>query len=86
MYHYAVLQVRFRHGAIPCDKFCVSEHTHPGIVLKGKGKMQLKLPCYEISKHRLILPAFSEFTGLNTTKSVPSAVCFAFTDKSIFEV
>lgn len=29
---------------------------------------------------------FSEFTGLNTTKSIPSAVYFALTDNSIFKV
>ncbi len=86
--HKDIGNLRFVHDETHCqdDKFCVSGHTHPGIVLKGKGKVRFKLPCFEVSEHRLILPAFSEFTGLNTTKSVPSAVCFAFTDKSIFKV
>ena len=86
--HKDVGALRFVHDETHCqdDKFCVSGHTHPGIVLKGRGKVRLKLPCFEVSEKRLILPAFSEFTGLNTTKSVPSAVFFAFTDNSIFEV
>lgn len=86
--HKDVGTLRFVHDETHCHdhKFCVSGHTHPGIVLKGKGKVRFKLPCFEVSEHRLILPAFSEFTGLNTTLSVPSAVCYAFTDNSLFEV
>ena len=86
--HKDVGTLRFVHDETHCQdgKFCVSGHTHPGIVLKGKGKVRLKLPCFEVSENRLILPAFSEFTGLNTTKSVPSSVFFVFTDNSIFKV
>lgn len=86
--HKDVAAFRFVHDEQHCgeDIFCISGHTHPGVVIKGRGKVSIKLPCYEVSEHRLILPAFSEFTGLNTKRTVASAVCYGFTDKSVFEV
>lgn len=86
--HKDVAAFRFVHDEQHCgeDIFCISGHTHPGVVIKGRGKVSIKLPCYEVSEHRLILPAFSEFTGLNTKRTVDSAICYGFTDKSVFEV
>lgn len=79
---------RFVHDEKHCeeDLFCISGHTHPGVVLRGKGKVSIKLPCFEVSENRLILPAFSEFTGLNTKRSVENAICYGFTEKSLFEI
>lgn len=86
--HKDVGSIRFVHDEQHCgeDIFCISGHTHPGVTIKGKGKVFIKLPCYEVSEHRLILPAFSEFTGLNTKRTVHSAVCYGFTAKSVFEI
>ena len=67
------------------DTFNISGHTHPGVLIKGKGKQRLKLPCYQVTSSQLILPAFSLFTGLNT-RSVPENVTsYAFTESSIFK-
>lgn len=65
--------------------FTVSGHTHPGVLIKGKGKQKLKLPCYQITSEQLILPAFSLFTGLNTNEVPDNAICYVFTDSSIFK-
>ncbi len=66
--------------------FTISGHTHPGVVIRGKGKQKLKLPCYQITSQQLILPAFSLFTGLNT-RNVPEDVdYYAFTDNAIFKL
>ncbi|GAB5563115.1 MAG: ligase-associated DNA damage response endonuclease PdeM [Winogradskyella sp.] len=70
---------------IQTDNFKISGHLHPGILLKGKGKQSLKLPCYQITKHQLILPAFSLFTGLYTKDIPQDAIVYAFTDASIFK-
>lgn len=81
-------EIRFVHDEQHCDAhtFCISGHTHPGVTIKGRGKVYIKLPCYEVSEHRLILPAFSEFTGLNTKRTVASSICYGFTEKSVFEI
>lgn len=86
--HKDVAVFRFVHDEQHCKEavFCVSGHTHPGVTIRGRGKVFIKLPCFEVSEHRLILPAFSEFTGLNTKRTVDSAVCYGFTEKSVFEL
>ena len=65
--------------------FTISGHTHPGVLIKGKGKQKIRLPCYQISTNQIILPAFSLFTGLNTKIQYKDSVCYAFTETSIFE-
>ncbi|MFD1061677.1 ligase-associated DNA damage response endonuclease PdeM [Winogradskyella litorisediminis] len=73
------------HEHLKChsEVFTISGHTHPGVLIKGKGKQKLKLPCYQISADQIILPAFSLFTGLNTASQPKDSVCYAFTDESI---
>jgi DNA ligase-associated metallophosphoesterase len=66
--------------------FRIAGHTHPGVLIKGKGKQKLRLPCYQVSKNQLTLPAFSLFTGLNTTPPKEKIVNYAFTDEDIFEI
>lgn len=79
---------RFVHDVNHCeeDAFCISGHTHPGVLIKGRGKQSIKLPCFQVSKKQLTLPAFSEFTGLNTSCSDKDTVCYAFTKTDIFEI
>lgn len=67
------------------DRFTISGHIHPGVVLKGKGKQRLRLPCYQVTEHQMILPAFSLFTGLNTKMIPEKCVNYAFTESDIFE-
>ena len=67
------------------ELFTISGHTHPGVLIKGKGRQKLKLPCYQITSKQLVLPAFSLFTGLNTRAVPEDAVCYAFTESSIFK-
>lgn len=66
--------------------FVISGHTHPGVFIKGKGKQRIKLPCYQVTKQQLILPAFSLFTGLNTKNAPENCKNYCFTNDGIFEV
>jgi DNA ligase-associated metallophosphoesterase len=80
--------LRFVHDETTPDVnyFTISGHTHPGVLIKGKGKQHLKLPCFQVSEHQLILPAFSKFTGLNTRNHPENSTCYAFTESSIIKV
>lgn len=49
----------------------LSGHIHPGIVLRGKGRQSLRLPCFVVSGSRILLPAFGEFTGLHVINPKP---------------
>jgi len=81
-------KIHFVHDNIKIseDKFIISGHTHPGVLLKGKARQKIKLPCFQVTKNQLILPAFSNFTGLNTRSKPKNCINFAFTDELIFEV
>jgi DNA ligase-associated metallophosphoesterase len=78
----------FVHDAVVKNtkQFTVSGHTHPGVVIKGKARQRLKLPCYQITDLQLILPAFSLFTGLNVINPPKNCKNIAFTNAMIFEV
>jgi DNA ligase-associated metallophosphoesterase len=39
-------------------------HIHPGILLSGKAKQSVRLPCYHLCGNTLLLPAFGRLTGL----------------------
>lgn len=53
-----------------CDgeHFCISGHIHPGVVIGGRAKQAVRMPCYAIGRHNMVLPAFSEFTGICTRR------------------
>ncbi len=68
------------------DQITVSGHLHPGVLLKGKGRQRIKLPCYIQTQIEIILPAFSEFTGLNVKINKEKATYFGFTKDKILEI
>lgn len=80
--------IKFVHDTIQSteNSFTISGHTHPGVLIKGIGKQRIKLPCYQVTKNQLILPAFSLFTGLNTKEAPEKCKNYAFTNDGIFEV
>ena len=76
----------FIHEPLDSGKqFSISGHLHPGVTVKLERRKTVRLPCFRVSDHQLILPAFSEFTGLDT-KSCEDFDCIAFTDDLIFEL
>lgn len=80
--------IRFVHDEVEpsTEFFTISGHTHPGVLISGKGRQHIKLPCYQVTQQQLILPAFSKFTGLNTRNMPEGCVNYAFTDSEVFEI
>lgn len=68
------------------DFYNISGHIHPGIIIYGKAKQQLKLPCFYFGKQQAILPAFSVFTGLKIMKPQKGDLVFALTPNKIIQV
>jgi len=66
-------------------KFQITGHIHPGIVLNSFVK-KIKLPCFAVSDNQLLLPAFSEFTGLDTKNLPKKGKFYVFTDAEIYEI
>lgn len=50
----------------PCASagaYVLSGHIHPGVVLEGRGRQALRLPCFWFGADTAVLPSFGLFTG-----------------------
>lgn len=66
--------------------FVLCGHLHPAVVLTGKGKQRIKLPCFVFNKKTGILPAFGQFTGLQVVKRTESKRIFVTSNNEVIEV
>lgn len=66
-------------------KFQITGHVHPGIILKTPVK-NFRLPCFAVSERQLLMPAFSEFTGLDTKNLPEKSEIFAFSENEIYRI
>lgn len=97
---YKNLAVEVHEPSYQTDKFCfihdvahckpniytISGHIHPGISIYNKAKQRLKFPCFYFGEHHAILPAFSNFTGLQLLKAKEYDLVFAITPTKIVKV
>lgn len=67
------------------SKFQISGHIHPGFVLDSAVK-NIVLPCFVVSENQILLPAFSEFTGLDTKNLPKGGRFYVFTNSEIYEI
>lgn len=68
-----------------CTDFQITGHIHPGIEIRNKIK-NIRLPCFAVTEKQILLPAFSEFTGLDTRNLPSRATFFPLTPNEIFEM
>ncbi len=61
-------------------------HLHPGIRLVGKARQSLRLPCFFLSRSRLILPAFGNFTGMALVQPGENDKIWAITGEKIIPI
>ena len=66
--------------------YTFSGHIHPSIVLEGKGRQFLKLPCFFRMPNQLILPAFGEFTGTYVMEPKEEDKVYVITKEDVVEV
>jgi DNA ligase-associated metallophosphoesterase len=81
-------QIIFTHeplNPVPEGLFNIAGHNHPGVVIKGKGRQSLKLPCFWEVKNLLILPAFGNLTG-SVKMPTKNARHYAIAEDQIFKV
>lgn len=68
------------------QEYCISGHIHPGVKFKMGNKQRLSLPCYAVCQQQLILPAFSEFSGLDTKTLHDDTTYYPFFEQGIFKL
>lgn len=71
---------------VPGDVAVICGHVHPAVELKGAAKQSMRLPCFYFGASHVILPAFSEFTGMATIHPNKVDAIYALTDKGIHTI
>ena len=66
--------------------FNFSGHIHPAIRLTGLGRQSVRLPCFYMTHHQMILPAFGEFTGTYTLEPCEGCEVFALLGDAVLPV
>lgn len=66
--------------------FTLCGHIHPSVLLTGKGRQFLKLPCFFRSKNQMILPAFGEFTGTAVMELKDGESVYVIADEDIIPI
>ena len=68
------------------NTFNLYGHIHPGILLRGKAKQSLRLPCFWFSKNYGALPAFGRFTGSVSVRPNKEDQVFVIGDGKVFDL
>ena len=68
------------------SEYIFSGHIHPGVVIKGKGRQSLRLPCFYQKRQQFILPAFGEFTGLFVLPEKEAEFIYPIAENKIFQL
>lgn len=66
--------------------FNISGHIHPAVCLAGPGRQQLRLPCFFLRGHQMILPAFGAFTGSHTLTAQAGDRIFALAGDRVIPI
>ncbi len=70
----------------PTDDYIISGHIHPSVVLKGKARQKLRIPCFYFGNHFGLLPAFGGFTGTHPIAPKRGEQVFGIVNNEIVEM
>ncbi len=68
------------------EGYHLAGHLHPGIVLRGKGRQSVRLPCFYFNEYQGIMPAFGEFTGMAMIRPKKNDQVYVVTDRGVVDV
>ena len=61
-----------------------SGHLHPGILLRGLARQNMRIPCFYQRPQGVVLPAFGSFTGLSLQPPEAAESIFGVADGRVF--
>lgn len=70
----------------PTDLVNICGHIHPGVLLKGKARQAVRIPCFHWSGQTLILPSFGNFTGMALIQPKESDQIWGISSEKVFPV
>lgn len=70
----------------PTGYYNLAGHIHPGVTLRGLGKLSKRVPCFYFGEKGGILPAFGTFTGLANVRPVNGDRVYVLAGDEVLEV
>ena len=70
-------------GTADLGGYVLAGHVHPGVVLAGRARQRLRLPCFRFGATLGVLPAFGAFTGLQVVRPAPGEQVYAIADDRV---
>lgn len=74
------------HSAVGAMDFVVAGHVHPVIVMRGRARERVRLPCFVVGQNRLLLPAYGSFTGGHVITPSAGESIYVIADQSVFKL
>jgi len=71
---------------VPSHLYPLAGHLHPTVRLHGKGRQQVKLPCFWFQPQGAYLPAFGQLTGGSLVLPQPQDHIFVVTDSRVIKI
>lgn len=71
---------------VPPSLYSISGHVHPCVLLRGRGKQRLRLPCFYFGKNHALLPAFGIFTGGHLIQAASGDTLFGIGETEIWKL
>ena len=68
------------------DLFNMCGHIHPSVLLAGKGRQRVKLPCFYFTERQLIMPAFGVFTGTKNLEIEKATAIYGVGEGQILKI
>jgi uncharacterized protein len=66
--------------------YVLAGHIHPAVVLRGRGRQKLRLPCFWFGAECGVLPAFGGFTGSGEVHPVEGDRVYVVADSGVVAV
>jgi DNA ligase-associated metallophosphoesterase len=66
--------------------YALAGHVHPAVVLGGRARDRLRLPCFHFGAQVGVLPAFGGFTGMHVLPQAPGDRIYAIAHDSVLAV
>lgn len=66
--------------------YTLAGHLHPGVSLRGRGRLRERFPCFWFGRDYGVLPAFGEFTGLAGVRPEAGDRVMAIAGSQVLEV
>jgi DNA ligase-associated metallophosphoesterase len=63
--------------------YALAGHLHPCVVLGGRARQRLRLPCFHFGASVGVLPAFGAFTGMHAVRPLSGERVFAIANDAV---